>query len=144
MKKLFFILAVTSTIVSCKKSSPAPAGCTVSTASIAGKYTISAITYKSSSTATPTDIFASMQDCIKDDSYELKADGSLVIAEEASNCGLPPSPGIPESWSLSDNNKTLVLGAYLEIVSFDCNKLVVNETNILVNGDIKTTTYLKK
>jgi hypothetical protein len=144
MKNLFFVLAVASTIVSCKKSSPAENTCTVNATSIAGTYTISSIKYKASSSAAETDLFTDMPDCQKDDTYELKSDGSLAISEAANDCGLPPLPGSPSDWSLANDNKVLVMGANLDIVSFNCSKLVVAEKNTMVDGDIKTTTYDKK
>ena len=144
MKNLFFVLAVASAIVSCKKSSPAENICSVNTTTIAGTYTISAVTYKASSSDSETDLFTSMPDCQKDDTYELKADGSVAISEAANDCGLPPLPGTPSDWSLQNDNKVLVLGTNLDIVSFNCSKLVVAEKNTMVSGDIKTTTYDKK
>lgn len=144
MKNLFFVLAVASTIVSCKKSSPAENTCTVNATSIAGTYTISSIKYKSSSSATEADWFTDLPDCQKDDTYELKADGTVSISEATNDCGLPPMPGSPSDWSLQNDNKVLVMGASLDIVSFNCSKLVVAEKNTMADGDIKTTTYDKK
>jgi len=143
MKKLFLVLATASTFVACKKSSPATEDCAVTNASITGKYTITSVTYKASSSAAETDMFASMQDCQKDDSYDLKADGSLVIEEETNNCGMPQLPGSPTEWSLDKNNTELIMGANFKIVSFNCKKLVVVETNLITDGDMKTTTYQK-
>lgn len=144
MKKLFFMASITAMAVSCKKSSPATEGCTVNANSIAGKYTTASIVYKSSSTASPTDVFSSMEECEKDDSYELKADGTVVISSEALGCGTPPAPGLPSEWSLDKNNTVLIMGAELLIQSFDCKKLVVVEKNIMEEGDEKITTYTKQ
>jgi hypothetical protein len=144
MKKLFFIAAVIVAATSCKKSSPVTEGCAVNADNIAGKYTVTAIAYRSSSTDAPTDIFSTMIDCEKDDSYELKTDGSVVISKEALDCGTPPPPGTPTTWALDKNNTVLIMGADLTIQSFDCKQLVVVEKNIMADGDQKTTTYKKQ
>lgn len=144
MKKVIFALAVILPFMSCKKSAPVTTGCEVNVTNIAGVYTISSIKYKSSSSATETDLFALMQDCQKDDTYELKADGTIVISEAANNCGLPPLPGTPTNWVLTDNNTRLEMGDYLTIVSFDCSKLVVEQKNVMADGDSKTITYEKQ
>jgi hypothetical protein len=144
MKNLLFIIAAGAAFASCKKATPAEETCTVNTTSIVGKYTITAISYKSSASATAMDVFASMNECQKDDTYDLKADGSVVIAEEANNCGTPPPPGTPSTWSLSSDNTRLSMGNIMEIQSFDCKKLIVVENNLAVDGDIQTTTYTKQ
>jgi len=144
MKKFFFIAAITLAAVSCKKSSPTTDGCAVNAGTITGKYTITSISYRSSSTEAPTDIFSGMIDCEKDDSYELKADGTVVISKEALDCGTPPAPGTPSTWALDKNNTVLKMGADLDIQSFDCKKLVLVEKNIMADGDQKTTTYTKQ
>ena len=84
-----------------------------------------------------------MPDCQKDDTYELKADGTVILSESANDCGLPPLPGTPTSWSLTDNNTVLLMNANLNIVSFNCTTLVVEERNIMTDGDTKMTTYEK-
>ena len=144
MKRLFFITAITVAAVSCKKSSPVTEGCSVNAGNIAGKYTISSIIYRSSSTDAPTDIFSTMIECEKDDSYEFKTDGTVVISKETMDCGTPPPPGTPATWALDKNNTVLILGASLDIQSFDCKKLVVVEKNVMADGDQKTTTYTKQ
>lgn len=143
MKKLFFITALAVSFVSCKKSSPATDSCVVNATNIAGKYTITSITYRGNATEAAADIFSTMAECEKDDSYELKSDGTVVISKETLDCGTPPPPGTPSTWSLDKNNTVLIMGADLYIQSFDCKKLVVTEKNIMADGDLKTTTYSK-
>jgi len=143
MKRIFLAFAVCSTVISCKKSSVAPDACSVNTTTIAGTYSVTAIKYKSASNALETDQMASMENCQKDDTYELKTDGTVVISEAGNNCGLPPSPGTANSWSLNSSNTILVMGTNLNIVSFNCSQLVVEEKNLMVDGDVKTTTYEK-
>ncbi len=144
MKKLLFIVAAASFVMSCKKSSPASEGCVVNANTIIGKYVITSVVYQASSTATPVDVFSEVNDCTKDDSYELKADGTVTINEEANDCGLPPIPGAVSSWSLDKNNTVLILDNAFDIKSFDCHKLVVTEKNIMTDGDSRTRTYEKQ
>ncbi len=145
MKNVFLSLTTAAILFGCKKSSPAPIdNCGVNNSNIAGIYTISDIKYKSSSNASETDLFTGLPDCQKDDTYELKADGTVIIGDGATDCNLPPMPGLPSNWRLESDNSVLVMGTNLHIISFNCTKLIVQETNIMVDGDIKTTTYEKK
>jgi len=144
MKKIFLALIATCSLIACKKSSPAVETCTVNTNSIAGTYVVTAIQYKQSSSAAATDAYALLSECQKDDTYELKADGALVKSEAANDCHLPPMPGTPEAWSLDKNNTVLIMGSEMNILSFDCSKLVVEEKNVLTDGDSRITTYTKK
>ena len=143
MKKLILTFTVCSIIISCKKSLPATNACNVDKTTIAGIYKVTSIKYKTSGGAAETDGMANMQDCQRDDTYELKSDGTVMISEATNDCGLPPPPVLPNSWSLESSNTILVMGANLNIVSFNCSSLVVEEKNLMVDGDIKTTTYEK-
>jgi hypothetical protein len=148
MKKMILILTMIAMVFSCKKSDPAPvspgASCKISSSTIAGTYLKTAVKYKASSTTEAIDWFGSIEDCKKDDLYELKADSSVVIHEGASTCTGPPPPGAITTWYLMNNNTELVFGAFLTIDSFDCTRLVVTEKNYLVTGDAQITTYVKQ
>lgn len=146
MKKTILALAIIAGFASCKKSeTPAPNACTPSISTIAGTYKISAVKYKAAASATESDLFIDVPDCQKDDTYQLNADGSVVFADAGVSCGLPPAPGLPTSWTLEGNNTRIQMAEYnMLIVSFDCSKLVVTESDLYVTGDVKTTTYLKQ
>ena len=144
MKKIIFILSITAIIVSCKKSETPADTCTVSNTTIVGTYTLTALKYKASSTAAEDDLFSGLAGCEKDDTYELKTDGSVVVDGGADICGGPPPPGAITSWSLTADNKTLLLDDEYTISSFDCTTLVLTKKDSRVPGDTKKVTYVKK
>ena len=144
MKKIIFILSIPVIIVSCKKSVTPADTCVVSNTTIIGTYTLTALKYKASSAAAEDDLFSGLADCDKDDTYELKTDGSVVVDGGADICGGPPPPGAISTWSLANNNTTLLLDDEYIISSFDCTTLVLTKKDILVPGDTKKVTYMKK
>jgi hypothetical protein len=150
MRTLFFLIALFAVVVSCKKSNPTPTPpantdtCKVTPARIAGTYIKTAVKYKASSTATEQDMFSFLQECEKDDIYELKTDSSVVISTGTAVCGGPPPPGGITNWYLTNNNTQLIFGAILKIDSFTCARLVVTETDLLITGDAQTSTYVKQ
>jgi hypothetical protein len=144
MKKIIFILSITAIIFSCKKSETPADTCTVSNTTIIGTYTLTAIKYKASSAAAEDDLFSGLDDCKKDDTYELKTDGSVVVEGGANICGGPPPPGGITNWSLTNSNQTLGLDDEYTISSFDCTTLVLTKNDNLVAGDTKKVTYVKK
>ena len=145
MKKTLFALAVIGGLASCKKSDNPANSCSASSTSIAGTYKISAIKYKANASAGETDLFSDLQDCQKDDTYQLAADGSIVITDAGVSCGMPPSPGSVNGWRLDNNNTILNMDdVQYKIESFNCTSLVLSVSDLLEPGDKKTTTYLKQ
>jgi hypothetical protein len=146
MKKTFLSLVVIASLVSCKKDDVAPVEtCKATTASIAGTYKITAISYKFSPGTAAEDEFAQLPDCQKDDIYNLNTDGSVTINDEGASCGLPPAPGSLSGWWLESNNTRLKMTDLdLSIDSFDCKKLVVTQTGVNDTNDTRTTTYEKQ
>jgi hypothetical protein len=149
MRTLFFLIPLFTVVVSCKKSTPSPTPvptdtCTITPAHITGNYIKMGIKYKASSMAAEQDFFSFLQDCEKDDVYQLKSDSSVVISTGTSVCGGPPPPGGITNWYLTNNNTQLVLGALLKIDSFNCVRLVVTEKDLLAPGDAQTTIYVKQ
>lgn len=148
MKKAVLILSTFGMVISCKKSEPAPVppdtSCKINSSTIAGTYLKTAMKYKTSSTAAEQDWFSGLQDCEKDDLYQLKPDSTVVINTGAEICSGPPPPGSITTWYLDNNNTELVFGAFLKIDSFNCTTLVVTEKDFLVPGDSKTTTFVKQ
>jgi hypothetical protein len=145
MKKTFLSLMIIASLISCKKTDKPADTCVASISSIAGTYKVTSVEYKLTSAATAADMFSNLPDCQKDDTYQLNADGTVLFSDAGVSCGLPPAPGLPTSWSLESNNTRIQMAEYnMLIESFDCNSLVVSETDTFVPGDIKTTTYVKQ
>ncbi|MBL0359188.1 MAG: lipocalin family protein [Chitinophagaceae bacterium] len=145
MKTALLALAMIAGFASCKKTETPANPCVASVSTIAGTYKISSITYKLNASATAADMFASVPDCQKDDTYQLNTDGSVVFTDAGVSCGLPPLPGTPISWTLEGNNTRIQMAEFnMTIVSFDCSKLIVSEADLFVPGDNRTTTYVKQ
>lgn len=145
MKKLFLVFATAGALVSCKKEGVSTnSSCTINSASIAGNYRIASIKYKADASSTEVDIFTSLPECQKDDIYELKTDGSIVMNDAGVSCDLPPSPSSGMGWKLESSNTILQLADFnYTIQSFDCSTLVVYQSDIYASGDKTITTYVK-
>ncbi len=152
MKKILCIICGAIFIFSCKKSSPQTQNpppvpqdtCKPSPAVIKGTYKITAIKYRESNTAPEQDWYSSLQDCEKDNTYQLNADSSVLVSEGADVCPGPPPPGGISNWYLLNNNTQVALDAIYDIDSFDCTTLVVTEKDSRVPGDTRTVTYVKQ
>jgi|GEM_PF-1667219 hypothetical protein len=145
MKKLFFLLALPAMIVACKKGNTnVPDGCPVQRSTIAGRYVITAIKYKASSSAAEQDTYASQDACLKDDFYELREDSSVTKGDSTNICAGPPPPGNITVWYLSADGKQFTFDAVYDVVSFDCTNLVVTQKDYFIAGDTRTVTLSKE
>lgn len=139
--KIFFLAALAC--MGCKKETKPVDTCTISEATIAGTYLKTAVVYKSSSTAAAQDWFSGLQECEKDDLFELKTDGSVVV-DAVTTCPGPPLPGGVSGWFLNADKTVLSFDAVYTIDSFDCKKIVATEKDFLVAGDGRTVTLVKQ
>lgn len=139
---IFFFAAIL--VLSCKKNNPPADTCKVSETTIPGTYLKTAVKYKASSSAAEEDWFSGLQECEKDDPYELKPGGTVVVGDGPTVCPGPPPPGTVTAWSLSADKKTLNLDAVYTILSFDCKTIVLQEKDSRVIGDIRTVTFVKQ
>lgn len=143
MRKLIFAFTTLVIFVSCKKDETAPADtCKISSTTIAGTYKRTAIKYKASSSAAEVDSY--VDECKKDDLYELKTDGSVVVGDGTEVCPGPPPPGSITAWSISADGKVFALDYLYDVQSFDCITLVVSYKDNFVPGDITTVNYVKQ
>ena len=140
--KILFLAALAC--MGCKKETKPVDTCTISEATIVGTYLKTAEKYKSSSTAVEEDWYSFEQDCKKDNLYEFKNDGSVIVDDGAAICPGPPPPGGISTWSLSADKKTLALDAFYMIVSFDCKTIVLEEKDSQRMGDVRTVIYVKQ
>ena len=147
MKKMMLAFTVLAVCISCKKEETTPpgdTGCKISNSTLVGTYVKTAVKYKASSSAAEQDLFSGLQPCEQDDTYELKADYSVVVGDGAEVCPGPPPPGGVTAWTISADGKVFTLDEIYDVTSFDCTTLVVTQTNYFVTGDIRTVTYKKK
>jgi len=140
--KIYFLAIIVC--MSCKKETAPVDTCTVSEATVAGTYLKTAEKYKSNSSSPEIDNYTFETSCKKDNLYELKNDGSVVVDEGADTCPGPPPPGGISAWSLSADKKTMALDAFYTIISFDCKTIVLQEKDFLIAGDTRTVTFVKQ
>lgn len=145
MKGMLFLLSLCVTLMCCKKNDIVTTEpCPVQQSTVAGKYLITAIKYKANSSATEQDFFTILDDCLKDNTYELKRDSSVILGDGANICSGPPPPGSITVWYLSPDKKKFVLDAEYDIKSYDCTHLVVTQNDFLTSGDTRTVTFTKQ
>ena len=141
MKLIITTLAITFLLGSCKKETTPT--CSLSPSSLNGEWTITAATYKATSTATPVDDYASWTVCDKDDLYVMDANNTFSI-ERSPTCGTPDQ-GI---YTLTGNNIILSInsggGDLIGVISnFTCNSFILTETIDSATGESETYTFKK-
>lgn len=142
MKKIFLstVILVTS-VISCKKEDSKASTCTTNMTSIAGTYKTTAISYKASNSAPEQDYYVILPTCEKDDIIKLNANGTVDYQDAGTAC--IPNGSYSGTWSLSGNSITID-GTPGTIQLFDCKKLVVSGSGVIVPGDKITVTYQKQ
>jgi hypothetical protein len=145
MKKMFFLLALPAIFFACKKGDTnVREDCPIQQSTVAGRYVITAIKYKASSSAAEQDTYATMDACLKDDTYELREDSTVVIGDSTNICPGPPPPGTITVWYMSADGKQFNFDAVYDVVSFDCTNLVVTQKDYFIAGDTRTMTLSKQ
>lgn len=137
MKKIF-VLTVLSGILfsSCKKDKT----CDLNSASLAGSYSISSLKYKQTPTSAEVDVLSSFNACERDDIFTFNANSTFNYQDAGTVCS--PSGSFNDTWSLSGN--TLIYdGETYNVSSFNCNNMVVTQSNVNVNGDVLTATFVR-
>ena len=140
-KNLLVALSAAFLIVSCRKEEKQSANCNQTMSSIAGSYKLTAMKYKSNAGAAETDIFSSLDPCLKDDLIRYKTDGTFDYLDQGTVCD--PSESHNGLWSLTGNRMT-VNGETMTIRDFNCTDLVLFREGLFTPGDIMTLTYHKQ
>jgi len=144
MRKIFFLLALPAAVISCKKTDlDSGETCAVNKNTLLGRYVITSIIYKASSSAAEQDIFSGEDSCIRDNTFQLNSD-STVTTGEVLACPGPPPPGSITAWNISADGKVFTFDAIYDVKSFDCTNLVVVEKDYFQAGDTRTVTLSKK
>lgn len=142
MKRINLSAAVlVTTLMACNKPIDLPDTCANDLTTIVGTYKIIASKYKASSSAPEEDFFTTLPACEKDDIVKLNANGTADYQDAGIAC--TPNGTYSSTWSLNGNSITMD-GTPGTIQLFDCKKLVVVASGILIPGDIFTVTYEKK
>ena len=152
-----FMLAITLMVFisACKKSNSTNNSCTLSTTTIVGKWKISSVTYKLTSSSASVDLLSgttyispatgdtlSLNACITSQVYTYLANGNY----SSLSCSATTIPG---TWVLSGQTLTLTqtvngitFSTPVLITSFTCGKYTVVQTNHDTSGDQLTITYV--
>ena len=136
------VMAISSSaLFACKKEKDNTPGCPVAMETLSGDYKLTALEYKASSSAAPADYLAYMDDCEKDDTLDLKSDGTYKKEDGGTVCDPEESAG--GTWQL--HGKTLTSDGMLNgtIASWDCKTLVYYIENAIKPGDRLTYTLEK-
>ena len=141
MTKLLLALLSLALIFSCKKNDTKQS-CSLDMTSVAGTYGITTYIYRASPTSPGqdfTNVFLPNQ-CERDDSVTLSTDGKYVYKDAGMACS--PPRDTTGTWSLT--GATLILdGTITTVKSFDCQTLILAETNLFTAGDEVDITFVR-
>jgi hypothetical protein len=141
-KSIFACAIVMLIFASCQKEADAPVNCSPTTAGIAGTYKLTALVYKQTPTSPEQDYLALREACENDDLVTLSANGTYEYKDLGLTCS--PDGSNSGTWSVSGN--TIISDGIVggTIQSFDCRKLVVYSTDMIIPGDRITLTIEKQ
>ena len=141
MKKTSFIVLSAFLFFSCNQPKK---DCTVTTASISGSYKITAATYKANAGAAETDYFNLLfpDACERDNVYTFNAAGTYQIADVGMICTPPANDD--GTWLLTGPTILVIDGDPVTIESFDCNKLILVNTDTQTAGDRLKLTLIRQ
>ncbi len=142
MKKNLFIIAFVFILFSaCKKGNDDT--CPVTVESVSGSYKLTSLQYKATASSAEENWYQQVvEDCKKDDVYVLAANGDFTILDVGSVC--QQSGFYQGIWSLETNYMDLD-GYYAgSVESYNCNTLVLAQSDALVSGDKLTATFVKQ
>lgn len=140
---VFCLIAIT-VFSSCKKddSNGGNSGCELTAANVAGSYKVTAIKYKSTSTAPEIDAYSLiLDDCQKDDIYVLNTNGTLNYNDAGVQCAPPGT--YTGTWNLTGTTLTID-GQAFAVTSFNCTTAVGTINSINFPGDQATFTFTKQ
>jgi Lipocalin-like domain len=140
IRNFFFCFIFSGFITSCKKEKAD--ACARTVAGIAGTYKVASVKYKASATAAEEDYYALMEACEKDDLVDLEANGNYTYRDEGVACS--PSGTYSGNWSIVAN--TIISDGIIAgtIQEYDCQNLIVYDTDVIIPGDRITLTIAKQ
>ena len=147
MKKLLLLpilFAITVMVgISCKKDKDKGSSCATDVSSISGSYKFTAYTYKQTPSSPEEDwlpiIF--LDPCEKDDVISFNSNGNYLVTDAGIVCS--PAGGDSGNWSLSGSTMNID-GDPTTVESFDCETLVLVNTDVNVIGDKLKITLTKQ
>src|SRR5215212_7042595 len=114
MKKTLLSAAVFCLVaIGCKKDD----NCDLSAEKLVGSYRLTGLTYKTSGSATATDVYNQIPPCERDDLYVFNSNGTTNYVDAGTLCA--QQGNFTSSWSLSGNTLFFAGDSY-NVVGFDC------------------------
>jgi hypothetical protein len=144
MKQIIFLSILTVLFfTACEKDDDTPS-CTTNTASIAGPYKITAVTYKASASSAEMDYFNMLfpDACERDDVYTFQTNSTYQIKDAGVVC--TPNGDDNGTWSFVSANSMIIDGDQVTLESFDCKTLVLVNTDTQTPGDKLKLTLTKQ
>lgn len=140
-KMAVLVMAGGTLLFACKKEKPTSRGCEITVENLSGAYKLTALQYRLTPNAAPSDFLAYLDDCEKDDIINLKKDGTYKEDDAGTVCD--PIKTAEGTWQL--HGTTLTSDGTLNgtIASFDCKTLVYYIDNAITPGDRLTYTLEK-
>jgi hypothetical protein len=134
MKKIIYSAIITTLLITACKKPTNDSLCTADVPSISAAYKITAVTYKESASSAEIDYFNILfpDACERDDVYTFQTNGTYQIKDAGAVCSPPgDDDGL---WSVSGNTM-IIDGDATNIESFNCNTLIIVNTDTQTTGD---------
>ncbi|MBI5371731.1 MAG: lipocalin family protein [Sphingobacteriales bacterium] len=140
MRKLLALSLIVFAFASCKKDKE---NCTLSQASLAGSYKMTAIKYKASASSPELDFFndAFIDACDRDNILTFAAGGTYTITDAGIVC--TPDSNDSGVWTLTGTT-IAVDGEPGTVENFSCNSFKVKTTDEMQAGDSFVITYTRQ
>jgi hypothetical protein len=127
-------LLISNLLFSCQKETTEEITCAVNIQNLSGKYKLSSVKYKESSTSPELDFRSIQEDCEQDDLLILNINGTYTTEDVGVSCNINEID--TGSWSLIGNELSsdgILTGT---ISKFDCKNLEYSVKNVYKDGDI--------
>lgn len=140
-KNLLLVSALVITFYSCKKDKNDE--CPVTVESLSATFKLTGLQYQATASGNSQDWYSTVvEDCKKDDLFVLAPNGDFNILDVGTIC--QQSGSFQGAWTL-ENNFINMDGFYAgEVQNYNCNTLVLVQTDALVDGDKLTATFQKQ
>jgi len=118
--------------------------CTTTTASVAGSYKITGVSYKENANANEVDYFAvwTPDACERDDIITFNSNGTYQYTDAGVDCS--PSGNDVGTWALAGTTSMTIDGDAVTLESFDCRKLIIVNNDTQLPGDKLKLTLTKQ
>jgi hypothetical protein len=114
--------------------------CNLTQESLIGTYRLTALTYRESPGSPVEDDFSGLSECVKDNLFSFNSDRTFRYQDAGLVCS--SNLDYTATWTLTGT--TLEYGGDISIVSdFNCERMVTTISDVDVQGDVLTATFIK-